>query len=110
MPLFDHLRTSGKANRELQELRDLYARLQQYAGEAGERRDELVSSVLAGVFHIPPGEALPPVALSAWTLCHALLGAEGYLYIPAIDTKKTFTMVETWELTATIKRALVPFE
>src|SRR5690349_20757180 len=106
MPLFDHLRTTGKANRELQELRALSARLQQYAGEAGERRDELVSRVLAGVFHIPPGGPLPPVALAAWTLCHALLGAECYLYIPVIDTNKSFTMVETWELTATIKRAL----
>ena len=61
-------------------------------------------------FCTPCRETRQLVGRAAYQLCQDLLALEGHLYLPAIEINKQRTMTETWELTAKIKRALVPFE
>jgi hypothetical protein len=107
---FDVLRGAAKKQRELVELGELYNRLQAYVGEAEEQRNELCTKAVASVFNLSINETRGIVEEAAYQLCLTLLAIEGHLYLPEVEINKQRTMTETWELTAKIKRALVPFE
>src|SRR5918999_6477009 len=99
---FDVLHGAAKKQRELVELGDLYNRMQTYIGEAEEQRDELCTEVVTYVFDLMGADSQGLVGEAAYQLCQDILALEGHLYLPAIDINKSFTMVEMWELTATI--------
>src|SRR5436309_677244 len=107
---FDVLRGAAKKQRELVELGELYNRLQAYVGEAEEQRNELCTKAVASAFNLSINDPRGLVEEAAYQLCLTLLAIEGHLYLPAIEINKQRTMTETWELTAKVKRALVPFE
>src|SRR5207302_1373762 len=107
---FDILRGAAKKQRETAELDDWYNRLQAYVGEAEEQRNELCAKAVASAFNLSINDPRGVVEKAAYQLCLTLLAIEGHLYLPAIEINKQRTMTETWELTAKIKRALVPFE
>jgi hypothetical protein len=107
---FDVLRSAAKKQRETAELGDWYNRLQAYIGEAEEQRSELCRTAVASAFNLSINDPRGLVEEAAYQLCLTLLAIEGHLYLPAIEINKQRTMTETWELTAKIKRALVPFE
>jgi hypothetical protein len=107
---FDVLRGAAKKQRELVELGDLHNRLQTYIGEAEEQRDELCAEVVTYVFDLMGADSRGLIGKAAYQLCQDILALEGHLYLPAIEVNKPLTMAEMWELTATIKNALVPFE
>jgi hypothetical protein len=110
MRLLDLIRGEVKEHRELAELGDLYNRLQSYIDEAEEQRNELCTKAVASAFNLSINDPRGLVEKAAYQLCLTLLALEGHLYLPAVEINKPLTMVETWELTARIKRALVPFE
>lgn len=85
-------------------------RLHPYIGKAEERRNELCRTAVVSAFNGSVNDSIGLVGRAAYQLCQALLAFEGHLYIPTIEINKPRATVETWELTATIKRALVPFE
>jgi hypothetical protein len=107
---FDVLRGVAKNKRELGELGELYNRMQAYVGEAEDERNEVCWKAVDYAFNLMGADAQGIVARAAYQLCQDILALEGYLYLPAIDINKSFTTVEMWELTATIKNALIPFE
>jgi hypothetical protein len=88
----------------------VYNRLQAYVGEAEEQRNELCTKAVASVFNLSINDPRGLIEEAAYQLCLTLLAIEGHLYLPAIEINKQRTMTETWELTAKIKRALMPFE
>jgi hypothetical protein len=106
----DLLRGAAKKQRETAELGDWYNRLQAYVGEAEKQRNELCTKAVASVFNLSINEPRGIVEEAAYQLCLTLLALEGHLYLPEVEINKQRTMTETWELTAKIKRALVPFE
>src|SRR4051794_33082215 len=106
----DLIRNAVQGRRELAELRDLYGRLQQHAGDAEERRDDLCSQIVAGALDLAPDDPVPPVAEAAWQLCHALLAYEGHLNVPDLDLNRPLGTAEMWEIKAAVSRALAVFE
>ena len=107
---FDVLRGTAKKQREAVELGELYNRLQSYIGEAEDQRDELCWKAVVHGFNLTGVDSQGLVGKAAYQLCQDILALEGHLYLPAIDINKSYTTGEMWELTAAIKKALVPFE
>ena len=110
MRVLDLFGGAVKKSHELGALGDLYNRLQPHLGNAEERRNDLCRSAVASAFSLTGADSHGSVDRAAYQLCQMLLAFEGHLYLPAIETNKPLTMGQTWEVTAIIKRALVPFE
>lgn len=110
MRVLDLFGGAVKKSHELGALGELYNRLQPHLGNAEERRNQLCRSAVASAFNLTATDPLGVVGRAAYHLCQTLLALEEHLYLPSIDINKQRTMAEAWELTATMQRALIPFE
>jgi hypothetical protein len=106
----DLLRNAFRADRELRELHDLWARLLPYADYAKEARHKLCLRVVQQALSLRPGEVPTPLLEAALGLCQALLAEEGLLYVPEISLREPLSTAEVWELTGLARRHLAPFE
>jgi hypothetical protein len=110
MRVLDVFGGAVKKSQELGALGALYNRLQPHLGNAEERRNKLCRSAVASAFNLAATDPLGVVGRAAYQLCQTLLALEGHLYLPSVDINKQRTMAQVWELTATMQRALIPFE
>jgi hypothetical protein len=106
----DKVDTARRMRREQRELFNLYQRLKRYEPQAEGIATDICRSAVSKAIDPSPDDLTNPFVLSANQLCIDLLRYEGYFPLPEIDFSLDYSMGETWDLTALIRRDLAFYE
>jgi hypothetical protein len=106
----DRADTARRIRREQRELFTLYQKLKRYAPQAEGIATNVCEKAVSRAIDPSPEDLKNPFVLAANHLCQDLLSFEGYFPLPEIDFSLDYSMGETWDLTARIRRCLAFYE